>query len=191
MKTALICWLGILPALGYAQNTGSCANVFQTVVTPSTDLSMSLRSGDITIAGTDGKSLRVTCSMHDRQNPSDTHITFAANHLTVRGGDHNGVTIRIEIPRSMNLRIRCSAGNITLAGITGNKDIDLNAGNLDVELGKPTDYRDVDASVLAGNISAPAFASERNGLFRKFHHENQAGSYRLRAALLAGNITFH
>jgi hypothetical protein len=189
VKFLLIGLIGLTPALLPAQTSGTCASPFQSAVTAGTDLSMTLRSGDITIAGGDGPVLRVTCSVRDRQSPSDVKISFAANHLTVRGGDHDGITFRVEVPRSMHLRIRCTAGNLTISGIAGNKDIDLNAGNLNIVLGDAGQYRNVEASVLAGDLTAPAFGSNHDGLFRRFRHENAKGTFNLRAAILAGNLT--
>ena len=151
---------------------------------------MTLRSGDITVVGTDTPALRITCSTRSRESLSDVRISFAASHLSVRGGDHDdGISFRIEVPRSINLRIHCTAGDLTISGISGNKDVDLNAGNLDIVLGDPGKYRDVEVSVLAGDLTAHAFGANRDGLFRKFRHENPNGIYRLHASLLAGNLT--
>jgi hypothetical protein len=183
VKLLLISLLAAVPGILWAQNPATCVNPFQSPAAPGTDLSMTLRSGDITIEGTDASVVRVTCSV------DSLRVSFAANHLTVRGGDHDGISYRIEVPRSMNLRIKCTAGNVSISGVTGNKDVDLNAGNLTITVGDPASYRDVEASVLAGNLTAPAFGAEHDGLFRKFRHENPKGNYRLHATLLAGNLT--
>jgi hypothetical protein len=185
----LICLMGVLPAVLSAQTSGTCASAFQAPVTPGTELSMTLRSGEITILGTDASVMRVSCSLRDGRNANDIRISFAANHLTVRGGDHDGAAFRIEIPRSIHLRVRCTAGDLEISGITGNKDVDLNAGNLTISVGDASMYRNVEASVLAGDLSAPAFGRQQDGLFRRFRHENAAGNYRLHATLLAGNLT--
>lgn len=100
---------------------------------------MNLRSGDIDIAGTDASVVRVTCDM--KSDPREVHISFAADHLTIRGGPDTAVRFRIEIPRSMNLVIRCRAGNLTLEGVTGDKDVKLNAGNLTIAVGDAGSYR--------------------------------------------------
>ena len=88
----------------------------------------------------------------------------------------------------MNLRVRCTAGDLTLSGVSGDKDVGLNAGNLTIELGDAGAYRHAEGSVLAGNISASVFGVENDGLFRSFKKDNPAGRYRLRAELLAGNL---
>ena len=148
---------------------------------------MNLRAGEITLVGTDAPFVRVSCDVRD--NARGIRISFAADHLTIRGGPDKEVHIRIEVPRAMNLVVRCSAGDLTVSGISGNKDVELNAGNLTIAVGDASAYRHAEASVLAGNISASAFGAERDGLFRSFRKDNPAGRYRLRAELLAGDLT--
>jgi hypothetical protein len=185
----LLCFLAALPMTLSAQTSGTCASPFEAKVAGGSELSMTLRAADTVVVGTDRSVVRVTCDVPDRRDAGDIKISFAANHLTLRGGPSNDVSFRIEIPRATSLRIRASAGNVDLSGVTGNKDVELNAGNLTVAVGDPASYRDVDASVWAGDLMAPAFGRVNSGLFRNFHHRNQQGSYRLRAALMAGNLT--
>lgn len=168
----------------YGQSGGSCANPFEGRLTAGREVAMNLRAGHITIVGTDAAVIRVTCD----PAVSNIRISFAADHLTIRGGPDRDVHFRIEIPRSMNLRVRCTAGDLTLSGVSGDKDVGLNAGNLTIELGDAGAYRHAEGSVLAGNISASVFGVENDGLFRSFKKDNPAGRYRLRAELLAGNL---
>ena len=189
MKVALICLLGVLPCALYAETYGNCDNPFHAPVSPGTELSMTLRSGEVTIEGSDAAAITVTCRLKGRERPEDVRISFVANHLTVRGGDHDGVEYRIEIPRSMHLRVKCTAGDLSISGVTGNKEVSLNAGDLRIAVGDPNDYREVEASVLAGDISAPAFGASRDGLFRKLRRHSDRGRYRLTASLLAGDLT--
>jgi hypothetical protein len=190
VKPALIAILAALPVIATAQTSGSCARPFEATV-GSSEISMTLRSGDVTIAGSDTQKLRVICSVRYGHTAGDVHVSYAAAHLSVYGGDHDGVRYRIEIPRSINLRVKLTAGNLDISGVAGDKDIDLNAGNLTVAVGDSKSYRDVQARVLAGNIVASPFGAERNGLFRRLQYENPKGSYRLRAEILAGNLTLH
>jgi hypothetical protein len=177
--------VGALFAFGlYGQTTtGTCANPFRASLTSGREIAMNLRAGHINVVGTDAAAVRVTCD----QALGDVKISFAADHLTVRGGPDREIHFRIEIPQSMNLRLRCTAGDLTVSGITGDKDVNLNAGNLTIVVGDAKSYRHAEGSVLAGNISV--FGVENDGLFRSFKKDNPAGRYRLRAELLAGNLT--
>jgi hypothetical protein len=179
-----------LPGSLLAQSSGNCANPFEAAAGAGREIAMNLRSGDITIVGTDAPFVRVSCSRGgDARASGDIKISFAADHLTIRGGPDKDVHFRIEIPRSTNLRVRCSAGDLTVSNISGDKDVELNAGNLTIEVGDAGAYRHAEASVLAGNLSATAFGVEYDGLFRSFRKDNTAGRYRLRVELLAGNLT--
>ena len=118
MRT-LICVLIALPGGLLAQSAGTCASPFEAAASPGREIAMNLRAGDITLVGSDAPFVRVSCVVRD--NARDIKITFAADHLTIRGGPDRDVHFRIEIPRSMNLRVRCSAGNLTVSGISGTR----------------------------------------------------------------------
>jgi hypothetical protein len=187
MRTLIWALLVLQPLV--AQTSGSCGHPFETATRAGRDIAMNLRSGDITISGTDSPVVRVSCSS-SRDDSGDVSIRFIAGHLTIRGGSHEDVRISIEVPRSTNLIVRGAAGNLTISGISGDKDVELNAGNLTIEIGTPNEYRRAEASILAGDLRAPAFGVSKDGLFRSFNQENSTGRYRLRAHLMAGNLTF-
>jgi hypothetical protein len=150
-----------------AQTSGTCANPFEAAAIPDHQIAMTLRSGEVTITGSDTPRLRVTCALDDpgRGLANEIRITFAAGHLTIRGGPNEGVHFRIEVPRSTNLVVRASAGELNISGIKGDKDVALNAGNMTIEVGNPADYRLAEGSVLAGNLNASAFGATKDGLF--------------------------
>src|SRR5207248_8064154 len=156
------------------QTTTSCAHPFEAVTHSGSELAMNLRSGDITISGTDAPVLRVSCTTRREGSAGYLRISFAAGHLTVRGGSNDALHLNIEIPHSTNLIVRASAGNVTVSAITGDKDIELNAGNLTINVGTPSEYRRAEASVLAGNLQASVFGVSKDGLFRSFNQDNPA-----------------
>ena len=94
----------------------------------------------------------------------------------------------IEVPAEADLRIRMTAGALTVSGIRGDKDIESNAGDVSVDVGRSDDWSRVDASVTAGGLEAPAFAGNKGGLFRSLHWKGP-GKYRLRVSLLAGSVS--
>lgn len=96
---------------------------------------------------------------------------------------------RIEVPEKTGVVIRATAGDLRVKGLIGDKDIELRAGNLTIDVGDPGSYKVAEGNVLAGNISARPFGSQKDGLFRRFRKENRGGQYRLRAELLAGDLT--
>ena len=83
---------------------------------------------------------------------------------------------------------RLSAGDLTIKGVEGDKDVECRAGDVDIEVAHPEDYRHRDASVLAGSIDASAFNVSKDGLWRSFQQDG-AGKYRLHVHLAAGDVT--
>jgi hypothetical protein len=107
--------------------------------------------------------------------------------LRVENTPHNNFHATIEVPALTDVRIRLTAGNLEMAGIKGDKDIEANAGNLNISVGSANDWGDVDASVTAGDLHAPAFQKATGGLFRSFKWKGP-GKYMLHVHLTAGDI---
>jgi hypothetical protein len=149
---------------------------------------MTLESGDYKIrASSDNR-------IHVRWNEASSkgvRVKLTTNgksaDVRVENTPHDNFHAIIEVPALADVRIRLTAGNLEMAGIKGDKDIELNAGNLNLSVGSSSDWGDVDASVTAGDIHAPAFQEARAGLFRSFTWKGP-GKYRLHAHLMAGDI---
>jgi hypothetical protein len=100
---------------------------------------------------------------------------------------NNNFSATIEVPRQSNLHVRLSAGQLDVEDVEGDKDIEIWAGQLDIEIPHPEAYGRRDASVLAGSVEASAFNISKGGLFRSFH-EQGPGKYRLHAHVTTGEI---
>jgi hypothetical protein len=72
-------------------------------------------------------------------------------------------------------------------GIEGDKRLDMWAGDVTIEVGDGQSYRQVDATVRAGEITATPFGRTTGGLFRSLHW-NGGGKYTLHAKLAAGDL---
>jgi hypothetical protein len=107
--------------------------------------------------------------------------------LRVENTPHNNFHATIEVPALTDLRIRLTAGDLRVSGITGDKDIEANAGDVIVSVGNANDWGDVDASVTAGDINAPVFRAAKGGLFRSLRWKGP-GKYRLHVHLMAGDV---
>jgi hypothetical protein len=151
---------------------------------------MDLESGAYKVKPSADNRIRVTWNQASRRDVK-VRLNFdgAVAHLEVLNTPHN-FRATIEVPESADLRIRLTAGELTVGRIKGNKDIETNAGNVDVAVGDATDWSKADASVRAGNLDAPVFNVSKSGLFRSFNWSGP-GKYRLQAHLLAGNLTLH
>jgi hypothetical protein len=109
--------------------------------------------------------------------------------LDISGGHRNDFEIEVEVPKNLDLYLRVAAGDVEISRLTGNKDIEVHAGDVTIGVGDPDDYAQVDASVNAGDIDAVPFGESKSGLFRSFKRYG-SGRYRLHAHVGAGDLTF-
>jgi hypothetical protein len=154
-------------------------------------LRMYLRSGDFHIDGTDRDKIVIHVDGRNAWRAEDMHVrldrTSDSADLTISGGPKNDLTVNIEIPRKTGLLVRMPAGNLELHRIVGDKDVELHFGELVIDVGDPTEYSRVDASVYSGGLEAGAFGESHGGLFRSMHKEGN-GRYSLRAHVGAGDL---
>ena len=109
--------------------------------------------------------------------------------LRISNTPHNDFQFEIQVPRSIGLILRMTAGEVKIQGIEGNKDLRLHAGEVTVQVGDPSAYGPVSASVWAGEIRPGPFGEGKEGLFRSFQHEGH-GAYSLQVKVKAGEVTF-
>ena len=151
---------------------------------------MSLCPGAITLTGKDDNLLRVSYTTRAGQE-SDVKVRIQVNgnqaSIRVRGCPHNNFQLKIEVPKSSNLYARMFAGEMNIDGIHGDKDVEIHAGQLTMEVGSPEEIGHVDASVLSGDLEASAFDVSKGGLFRSFDHQGP-GKFRVHAHVGAGQL---
>lgn len=155
-------------------------------------LRMYLRSGDFRIVGGQDNKITVRITGRNAYRASDVRVQLegSANSadLTVSGGPKNDLEVTIEVPQKTGLFVRMSAGNLELRRVTGDKDAELHAGELVIDVGDVRDYSRVDASVYTGGLEASPFGESHGGLFRSIHKEGN-GRYHLHAHVGAGDLT--
>lgn len=148
---------------------------------------MSLCSSGVEIIGTDDADLRV--SYHPERDSVRVRMQISGGNadLRITGCPHNNFQARIEIPKSSDLYVRMMAGQLDVLDVTGDKDIELSFGQLNVDVGKTEQYARVDASVNTGEINAVAFNVNKGGLFRSFSQKGP-GRYRVHTHVGAGQV---
>lgn len=155
-------------------------------------LRMYLRSGDFHIEGTDANKIAVRVEGRNAWRANDMRVqldrTSDSGYLTITGGPRNDLNVTIEIPRKTGLFVRMSAGNLEVHHVIGDKDAELRAGEMIIDVGAASDYSNVEASVYSGGLEASPFGEEHGGLFRSFHKEGK-GKYHLHAHVGAGDLT--
>jgi hypothetical protein len=151
-------------------------------------IEMQLAAGGYVVRPASGNMIRISFSGNVGSATADISTAETRANVTVKDTPRNNFQATIEVPRNADLVIRLTAGELKVEAISGNKDIESNAGNVDVITGEAKDYASVDASVQAGDINAEAFGESRSGIFPKLTWSGQ-GKYTLRAKLIAGNLT--
>jgi hypothetical protein len=169
----------------FAQSTGSPA---EKDFVSGGKIEMTLESGDYKIRASSDNHIYVRWN---EASAKGVRVKVTTNgksaDVRVENTPHDNFHAIIEVPALADVRIRLTAGNLEMAGIKGDKDVEANAGNLNIFVGSSNDWGDVDASVTAGDVNALAFHETRGGLFRSFKWKGP-GKYRLHAHLMAGNV---
>ena len=155
-------------------------------------LTLRLRSGDVRVVGKEDNRILVRLDARDPERAREVKVFFErfddSAELQVSGGPKNNLRIIIEVPKKTGLFVRMPAGQLEISDITGDKDVQLHAGELILHVGDPADYSRVDASVTSGGLEAPPFHEDHGGLFRSFQKSGN-GKYRLHAHVGAGDLT--
>jgi hypothetical protein len=195
MKTSLFVLLLLSPAVLAAQNgkiDGKIEEVDKSPVeakfSPGGKVRMSLCSSGIELIGRDDNRVRVSYfPEHDENVRVRIEVFGDEADLKVTGCPHNNFQMTVEVPKSSDLYVRMFAGQLEMRDITGDKDVELHAGQLTMEIGDPKDYGHVTASVLSGDLEATAFNVSKGGLFRSFA-QTGPGKHSLRAHVGAGEL---
>jgi len=187
-----ICWLSLGINLGLAQNAATDRDSFDADFPSGGRLCMHIRSGDLKIVGSDENKIKIRYWGKNASRVQDVKISLktegGTGELRVHGGPRNDFQIEILVPRISDLVLRMPAGEAQVDGIVGNKNVEIHAGDLRLQVGPPEGYASANASVVAGDLDAGPFGVTKDGLFRSFHHQGP-GKYTLYAHVGAGDLT--
>ena len=165
---------------------------FQVEFPSGSQLALHLRSGDVRVVGSSDNKTSVRVDAKDPERAREVKVRFErldnSADLTISGGPKDHIQIIVEVPRATGLFVRMPAGQLEITGITGDKDVQLHAGELILGVGDPAGYSHVDASVTSGGLEAPPFGEDHGGLFRSFQKSGN-GKYKLHAHVGAGDLT--
>jgi hypothetical protein len=188
MKRLLPLLLALFASLSWGQT--SHERRYELRPDPSWPLQIELGSGDYQIVASNSDGIAVT---YDETNPGalrnlkvQIDSGHGQNHLKIAGPKSNFHAV-IEVPRKTDLRVRMSAGGLTIGDVEGNKDIEVVAGNLKLNSLRPQDYAEADFSVRIGDVYAPLFNTAKTGLLRSFKTAGP-GKYHLHAHVGVGDM---
>jgi hypothetical protein len=163
--------------------------------TPEGRIRMDLSAGDYEIAGSKDRRIHIEWSVREASQLPRVHA-----RVDVRGSDasietegpsnNSGLRFVIQVPDRSDLYVRLTAGDIRIENVRGNKDVEMHAGDMRIDVGRIDDYQRVDGSLWAGDIHAAPFNVIKGGLFRSFDWSGK-GPYRLHAKLKAGDLRLY
>jgi hypothetical protein len=150
-----------------------------------------LEGGGYTITPGESENIVVTCRAETEEQLKRVRVeikpTATSADIYVSETPHNNFRATIEVPRRSNLWARLSAGDLDVEGVEGDKNLEVRAGRLRIDVPHPEVYGHRDASVTTGSIESSAFDVSKGGLFRSFEQQGP-GKYRLHAHVMSGEI---
>lgn len=188
-RSVLVLFVSVAAAsLLHAQGAG---NVTDRVFVSAGRIEMQLGGGSYTIRPASDTHIRVTLSGNTGRARVELSTNATRANLAVMDTPSNDFQATIEVPKTSDLFVRLSGGNLVVAPFAGNKDIDSVAGNTEISVGNTDDYASMEATVKAGDLNVGAFAgaktSDSFGLLQRATWSGR-GKYTLRANLGAGNL---
>jgi hypothetical protein len=150
-------------------------------------IEMQLDGGDYVIRAASDEHIRVSFGGNTGNAAAELSISGTRANLAIRDTPHSNFRATVEIPATADLAVHLGGGNLEIAAIKGNKDIDSKAGNVGISIPNANDYGTVDASVKVGNLDGGPFGNSGSGLAPHLKWSGP-GKYTLRASLGAGNL---
>ena len=187
---AQVLFLLLVTGLVHAQAYDPDATVQQKFVSGGT-IRFHLEAGGYTISPSDSNDIVVTYRSHSESSLKQVRVAIkpagSTADVVIADTPSGQFNVVIEIPRQSNLWARLTAGDLVVENVEGDKDLEVRAGHMQVDIPHPDEYGHCDASVTAGGLNASAFDVSKGGLFRSFDHHGP-GKYRLHAHVTTGAI---
>ena len=156
-------------------------------------ITIELSAGEHQISESGDNTIRVYWRVGDEHDldvvDAVTEVDGSTAEIELDGPRNNFETL-IKVPRNSDLTIKLSAGELSVDGVVGSKDVHLRAGELSIEVGDTDDYAHVEGSLWAGDIDAGPFDEAKSGLFRSIEWHGD-GQHELKFKLYAGDVRLY
>lgn len=194
ISTAILGTALVVSASSHAIRDSGTSATIERVFPQDGRIRMDLKAAEYDIVGRPDNRIRIEWSVRDADQLSRVRtradVSGRDASITTDGPDNKGLKFSIEVPARSDLVVRLTAGDLRIEDIRGNKDVELHAGDVRIDVGRAEDYHAVDGSVWAGDIHAAPFNVMKGGLFRSFDWRGK-GPYRLHAKLKAGDLRLY
>lgn len=154
-----------------------------------------LRGGDVHITrGTDPEHI-VLRYTPDPKKPDEekkveirSYVHGSQVRLEIKAPVSLSVDAELEVPSPISLEVHMTGGDLTVAGVDGDKNLQLFAGDLKVDVGALEKVRDAEVSTRVGDVDVPAIGQLRGWLGHTWKYQGK-GPYRLYAHTSFGDAS--
>jgi hypothetical protein len=154
-------------------------------------VSLDLSAGAYVVRGTPDEAIKVRWKTRSAADASrvQTDVATEGQSASIRTrGPKDGFDVEIDLPSRSHINLSLSAGDLKVRGLEGNKTVSMWAGDVLIEVGPAEQYKSVEASVRAGDLTMHAFGlGNTGGLFRS-RSWSGPGKYTIKATLTAGDL---
>lgn len=164
---------------------------YQTDLNRIATVRLHLRDGDFRIVGSDSDEIMIHTEGKNRALAKKMQLqlkrtgdSLDVNFLHV---PKNEFQVTIAVPKETNLYARMRGGDLSVAGVSGDKDLELTGGDMSIQVPDPADYGPVDLKVRFGDVGGSPFGDPK-GWIGNALKANGNGKFRLHAHVFAGDL---
>lgn len=162
---------------------------------PGASLWFRLRGGDLRITrGTDPQHIVVRYTPDPKQPWKEKRVQVRSRlhgslvQVEIKAPMSVSVETEVEVPSPISLDIHMTGGDLTVEGVDGDKNLELLAGDLKVEVGTLQNVRDAEVSSGIGDVSVPPIGEVHGWLGHTWKYQG-SGKYRLHAHTTFGDAS--
>jgi hypothetical protein len=162
---------------------------------PGGSLLFKLRGGDVHVRrGADPKYIVVRYTPDPKKPDEEEKVQFRSRvhgsevQVEIKAPASLSVETEIEVPSPITLEVHLTGGDLTVEGVEGDKDLQLFAGDLKVDIGTLQNVRDAEVSVRVGDVDVPPIGKVHGWLGHTWRYQG-SGQYRLYAHTGFGDAT--
>ena len=192
MKQILFVSLILATCIARAADVAQASAEVQEKFAPGGFVRLHLSPGGYTIRAGDPNTIHISYHAANSDQVKQVKVKIRAGSTSadvfISHTPHNNFRATIEVPARTDLRVRLFAGEVVVEELEGDKDVEVDAGRIEIRIPNPDLYGRRDASVHAGSIEGSAFSVSKGGLFRSWEQKGP-GKYRLHAHVATGEIS--
>ncbi len=159
LKNAALLLLALVPFSQASENyTQTAMQTWE--FAPGGSIEFHMLAGDLRVVPVDEPRISIHYTMHSNHAnfiakvKPDFNVNGSKAVVRLEAPRDGDIDVELRVPAQADLYLRVFAGAITVGQIEGNKNVETRAGDIQIQLPEHPNYAWVDASTLAGVVSA-------------------------------------